>query len=608
MGAQKSRLVAGINVRVATSTVCSVSAKPTHLYRLSAKQLSDTRALSCPLRKRKTKMTTFSPLSFPYETEDKDFEYPPQILNEPFSDFFDDYLTQTISELNKHSYEASDAEFPDFFTDGDTTSSASYATDSTSSAPLQPQYNLLQARNRQENLSSLSKTAFVPQNYHSRGRREKLLPAVSGLELLLDIEGRANTQSHCPNPPHSAPAHLTSLPLRRKPRFNSSKCKDSNSRDHRISKSAVHQVKEQPNMIQSLQNHRVESSQSQEWICGSQQPSLPGAIDPFPMSPPTPDIAQYYGEPSNDFSTPRHLTLREQFCQGEKTGEEADSYTPQAIRPGMDGTSEVIDTESQQREPEEHDAVFEGFHEYIQNLQLEPTATQRQPYHSSSWEPSVSASSDMTYNLSSEQAASTWNHGLPGTPNNYYSHHHASKSAPALPFSLNSAISLEYISGTIDKNQTLDNPDLSSDCMMSPGQPFTMPSELHQYPPPPTPSSQSRPAQEDVYAPPRRTSSPVARMPISHNRRRSKSAQRRKSAGNLKSSKSQVSMGFVNYTPNDSKRILTGVAPSGSSKTKARREQEANEKKRKLSLAVLKAVEEAGGDPEPLRRGLLIDE
>ncbi|KAL8927066.1 MAG: hypothetical protein Q9208_002612 [Pyrenodesmia sp. 3 TL-2023] len=552
-------------------------------------------------------MTTFSTISFPYETEDKDFEYPPQILDEPFSDFFDDYLTQTISELDKHSYEASDAEFADFFTDGDTTSSASYATDSTSSAPLQPQYNLLQDRSRQENLSSLSKTAFVPQNYHSRGRREKLLPAVSGLELLLDIEGRAKTQSHGPNPPHSAPANLTSLPLRRKPRFNNSKCKDSNSRDHRISKSAVHQVKEQPNMIQSLQNHRVESPQPQEWICGFQQPSLPGAIDPFPMSPPAPDMAQYYGEPPNDFSTPRHLTLREQFCQGESTGEMADTYTPQATQPGMDGTSGKLDTGSQQPEPEEHDAVFEGFHEYIQSLQLEPTTSQRQPYHSPSWEPSVSSSSDVTYTLSGQQAASTWNHGLPETANNYYSHHHASKSAPALPFTLNSAISLEYISGTIDENQAIDNPDPPSDYVVSPGHSFTVHSESHQYPPPPTPSSHSRPAQEDMYAPPRQTSSPAARMPISHNRRRSKSAQRRKSAGNLKSSKSQVSMGFVNYTPNDSKRILTGVAPSGSSKTKARREQEANEKKRKLSLAVLRAVEEAGGDPEPLRRGLLID-
>ncbi|QSZ33040.1 hypothetical protein DSL72_002625 [Monilinia vaccinii-corymbosi] len=53
---------------------------------------------------------------------------------------------------------------------------------------------------------------------------------------------------------------------------------------------------------------------------------------------------------------------------------------------------------------------------------------------------------------------------------------------------------------------------------------------------------------------------------------------------------------FVNYTPDDSRKILTGVAPSGSSKTKARREKEAMENRRKLSQAALNAIRAAGGD------------
>ena len=72
-----------------------------------------------------------------------------------------------------------------------------------------------------------------------------------------------------------------------------------------------------------------------------------------------------------------------------------------------------------------------------------------------------------------------------------------------------------------------------------------------------------------------------------------------KSLGNIKSPKAATGCSFdnfVNFTAHDSDRILTGVAPSGSSKTKARREQEANEKKRKLSLAALRAIQEAGGD------------
>lgn len=61
---------------------------------------------------------------------------------------------------------------------------------------------------------------------------------------------------------------------------------------------------------------------------------------------------------------------------------------------------------------------------------------------------------------------------------------------------------------------------------------------------------------------------------------------------------------FVNFTPSDSMKILTGVAPSGSSKTKARREKEAADRRRRLSLAAVRAVKAAGGSIE----GLLLEE
>lgn len=88
----------------------------------------------------------------------------------------------------------------------------------------------------------------------------------------------------------------------------------------------------------------------------------------------------------------------------------------------------------------------------------------------------------------------------------------------------------------------------------------------------------------------------------------SRTSRRKGSSASLRSANSNSSlMGFVNYTPGDSQKILAGVAPSGSSKTKARREQEALERKRKLSLAAEKAVKEAGGDWEQLRAsGLLM--
>lgn len=58
--------------------------------------------------------------------------------------------------------------------------------------------------------------------------------------------------------------------------------------------------------------------------------------------------------------------------------------------------------------------------------------------------------------------------------------------------------------------------------------------------------------------------------------------------------------GFINFTPNDGSMLMTGVAPSGSSKTKARREKEAQEKRRRLSEAAMKAVAAAGGDVDKL--------
>jgi hypothetical protein len=64
--------------------------------------------------------------------------------------------------------------------------------------------------------------------------------------------------------------------------------------------------------------------------------------------------------------------------------------------------------------------------------------------------------------------------------------------------------------------------------------------------------------------------------------------------------------GFVNYTPHDSGKILNGVAPSGSSKTKARREKEAADKRRRLSQAAVRAVVEAGGDLDGLERAGLL--
>lgn len=71
---------------------------------------------------------------------------------------------------------------------------------------------------------------------------------------------------------------------------------------------------------------------------------------------------------------------------------------------------------------------------------------------------------------------------------------------------------------------------------------------------------------------------------------------------------------FVNFTAKDSAKLLSDVAPSGSSKTRARREQEAREKRRRLSEAAVRAVRRAvraagadvrDGDVEALEKAIL---
>jgi hypothetical protein len=81
----------------------------------------------------------------------------------------------------------------------------------------------------------------------------------------------------------------------------------------------------------------------------------------------------------------------------------------------------------------------------------------------------------------------------------------------------------------------------------------------------------------------------------------------RKSSSDHKLSRASKAGGFVNYTTSDSEKLLTGVAPSGSSKTKARREREAAERWRRFSQAAAKAVAEAGGEIAPVASMLLVD-
>jgi hypothetical protein len=137
--------------------------------------------------------------------------------------------------------------------------------------------------------------------------------------------------------------------------------------------------------------------------------------------------------------------------------------------------------------------------------------------------------------------------------------------------------------------------------------------QQHLYTPHPPPQHMGVPIGHPLHS---RTPSPTT-QPHFHRRRPSSrtapapSSRRKSSTCATTAARAPASnVGFVNFTPHDSRKILTGVAPSGSSKTKARREKEAAEKRRKLSQAAMQAVLDAGGDVASLKRlereGLLV--
>ena len=134
----------------------------------------------------------------------------------------------------------------------------------------------------------------------------------------------------------------------------------------------------------------------------------------------------------------------------------------------------------------------------------------------------------------------------------------------------------------------------------------------YQYPPPPGPYIPAAAVHPQHSSPMRKTRSSAVRQSQSPSPKTSSSFHIRKRRTNRASKNAPKApttgaVDFVNFTPNDRRVILTGVAPSGSSKTKARREKEAMEKRRKLSMAALRAVTAAGGDVNSLvEQGLFV--
>ncbi|KAK3054584.1 hypothetical protein LTR09_004313 [Extremus antarcticus] len=124
---------------------------------------------------------------------------------------------------------------------------------------------------------------------------------------------------------------------------------------------------------------------------------------------------------------------------------------------------------------------------------------------------------------------------------------------------------------------------------------------------PSTPHRRAKSCQRSLSPSPTPTTEPRSSKRASSSRRTSRHRRTKSTNASPRKPQGQDKQGgFVNFTAHDSTKILSGVAPSGSSKTKARREQEAADKRRRFSQAAVKAVVEAGGDIDALNKAWLL--
>ena len=520
-------------------------------------------------------MLTFNSLDFSYQPENKGLDLATQVTEDPFSDLFDQYISQESSSSSDNVDEAIDFGAFDFRLDEDTASNSSFVAEQPLSSFAHPHGRRLHSSSHNSFSTTRSSDSLLPRRHHRSLYFDKPTAAISGVELL-NLEGKL---------PYQVPAkHLSSLssvpalPLRRKAKFTPETLRG---RNHRISKPVGAATSESPDMMRPSYYYRHETPSYQEWTQRFEQISLQAPTGNLPLSPPP--SATFSTNVSSSSSKPQHHHRQGSFNQ------------PPSPAQNFGAAQKAIPS------PLASPTFFDQQHPAEQVAESQNVSSRLQ---APSWAHSTSNVDDFDFTISPRDVQPDWPQNVLETSETYYENISAAQSAPAASHP-EAAFSTQGL--MIDPYGEFVAEDPSVDYFATPMDPFQMAANDVYTPTLPQEGSTQR-----TSTPSSRASSacpspppPSAKSP-SKARQRSKSSRRKCSASALKSPKSAGALGFVNFTPSDSQKILTGVAPSGSSKTKARRELEAHEKKRKLSLAVEKVVRDAGGDSEKLRlAGLL---
>jgi len=546
-----------------------------------------------------------------YLPDDKDFGYSNHD-EDPCTSLFEQYLNQDPVSLGDSADDSHGFQAFDFAFDAETESSESCSADSklSSSQPAQHQpLAILNSAPIQEPLPLRVRPKLLSGDAPGR--------SISSSELL-NLEGRANHHAHSTKTPVSSTLSPAAPTLRRKAKFCTPVTETLRGRSHRVTKT--------PSAEMIRPGYHQDNSSYNEWTQRFEQISIQAPTANLESSPPR-NAGTYRDKRPSRITTSFDPRVRQQ--QGCNNPNSSQGSAPQnshlhhaATAPlpqewqnhGLPGPSPMTSTD----------------YNYINKPQLERSQTQQHLRHPSSWDygPVSPLTPDF---ISPNHVQPHWLHSLNSNTHSYHENGTTLQSTPAIQNNPVQDFTSQDLGGfQYEQYVQFVNEDPSNEySVLSPDRFFTPIAEFLATPLPPD-SSRATPHTP----PPRSTSpSPPLHTPSKpHTRSKSTHHRRQKSLSTLKSPRSATTLkhpksahslkspskstststsgtfGFVNFTEADKGKILTGVAPSGSSKTKARREMEAVEKKRKMSLAAVRAVEEAGGDVEVLRREGVFDE
>lgn len=577
-------------------------------------------------------MSMVSPLDLSVRPEDKAFDFFTRPLEDPFDDLFDQYINLDPFESSQSLNDSSASGELDVSFEAGNSSSGSDPAGTSPTAVLNARH--VQSHQpcwttgwpNQQNLASSTRgyQTFVQQHTSN----EAAFSDVENLSLKGILRPSITSRPRPSSPPSTPPSTAS----RRKSKSAVTTPKTIRRRELDARKSSNRNSSISPRMMRPSHSHATDLPSFHEWTQRFDNINLDVPADNLPISPP-PSTKVSQDEKMTRFIVPEAPKRNHTERQGQRFSVPAGSITSPVSPP-------TAQMHNAQRTTLQRRTTTDGIgYPAAMYLHIDVQSPQPQSQSRASWMSTAEVPTDFDFETPSnfQPPQEWWPTSVPQPSHPYYqtaptTTRYASQDIPPLPSdpfaSQGLLISCEP-SGLPDQNPFVTDDPPGNYFTTASSDLFHHPSTTeHTFSPRPSsppanhrtrhPHHQHHVSRSRSYsrsASPTSTPQPLAKNNHKHKSRRPSSKppsshHRRKSSTTPHPPKTPTmasTVGFVNFTPHDSKKILTGVAPSGSSKTKARREKEANERRRKLSLAAVRAVKEAGGDVGALKaEGLLI--